>query len=66
MPEKPKNPPKTQVNLEEYMKTKDARSKDKLKLRLPTLVKVLIAFPVAYILFLVIYFLANLRFLPEH
>lgn len=49
----------------EYNKTKEARQNNKLKLFYPTLIKVLVAIPVVYFLFLIIYFLTTAKNLPE-
>ncbi len=57
--------PKAKFNLAEYNKTKEARQSNKLKLFYPTLIKVLVAIPVVYFLFLIIYFLTTAKNLPE-
>jgi hypothetical protein len=61
------NPGKnSQVDIHEYLKTKEQRAKRKMKLHYPLFVKILAAVPVAYVLFLIIYFIVRLRFVPEH
>ena len=63
-----KNPvvKKNQISLEEYLKIKEKRAKSKLQLHFPFIVRLIIGVPAAYFIFLVIYFLIHLRFLPEH
>ncbi len=58
-------PAKVKFNIAEYNKGKDLREKNRLKLFYPTLVKVLVAIPVVYFLFLIIYFLTTAKNLPE-
>ncbi len=58
-------PAKAKFNIAEYNKTKNVREKNRLKLFYPTLVKVLIAIPVIYFLFLILYFLTTAKNLPE-
>ena len=57
---------KSQVDLEDYIKIKEKRAKSKLKLHFPWLLRIIIAVPCAYLLFLLLYFLFYLRFVPEH
>ena len=57
---------KSQVTLEEYLKIKEKRANSKLKLHFPLMVRLIVAVPAGYFIFLVIYFLIYLRFLPEH
>lgn len=66
MADKPPGAPKSQVGLEEYLKTREKRAKNKMKLRFPMWVVFLTAIPAAYLVFLIIYFLVRLRFLAEH
>ncbi len=67
MAEKPPvTPKKTQLGLDDYMKVKEKRAKEKLKLRFPLLVKILIAVPIVYCVVIIIYFLLKIRFLAEH
>ena len=61
-----KAPKKDQLTLEQYMKVKEKLAKSKLKLHVPLLVKVIIGLPMAYILFLMVYFVLYLRFVAEH
>lgn len=58
-------PAKVKFDITQYNSTKDLREKNRLKLFYPTLVKVLVAIPVAYFLFLIIYFLTTAKNLPE-
>jgi len=64
------NPPTSQkakqLSLEEYAKIKDKLARSKLKLTFPLIIKVCFFIPVVYLLFLVIYYLAQLRFMAEH
>jgi len=55
-----------QLSLEEYSKIKGKLAKSKLKLTFPWIIKVCFIIPVAYWIFLVIYYLAQLRFIAEH
>ncbi len=67
MAQKPSNAPKTkQLTLEEYAKIKGKLTKSKLKLTFPWIVKVCFFVPLGYCVFLIIYYLVQLRFLAEH
>jgi hypothetical protein len=55
-----------QLSLKEYAKIKEKLAKSKLKLTFPWIIKVCFIVPVAYCIFLVIYYLVHLRFLAEH
>jgi hypothetical protein len=55
-----------QISLEEYAKIKGKITRSKLKLSFPWIIKACFIFPLVYALFLVIYYLAHLRFLAEH
>ena len=55
-----------QLSIEEYNKIKGKLAKSKLKLSFPWIIKLCFILPVAYWLFLVIYYLCRLRFLAEH
>jgi hypothetical protein len=55
-----------QLSLEEYAKIKEKLAKSKLKLTFPWIIKVCFIVPLMYCVFLVIYYLAQLRFLAEH
>jgi cell division septal protein FtsQ len=55
-----------QLSLEEYAKIKEKLTKSKLKLSFPWAIKVCFLIPLLYVLFLIVYYLLHLRFLPEH
>lgn len=55
-----------QLSLEEYAKIKGKLAKSRLKLRFPWIIKAAFIIPLAYCIFLIIYFIAHLRFLSEH
>jgi hypothetical protein len=55
-----------QLTLEEYAKIKDKVAKSKLKLSFPWIIKVCFIIPVLYCVFLIIYYLIQLRFIAEH
>jgi len=55
-----------QLSLAEYAKIKDKVVKSKLKLTFPLIIKIALALPIAYCLFLIIYFFSQLRFVAEH
>ena len=55
-----------QLSLEEYSKMKEKSAKSKLKLSFPWIIKACFIIPLLYALFLIIYYLVHLRFLPEH
>ena len=55
-----------QLTLEEYAKVKEKLAKSKLKLNLPVVAKICFAVPLAYLVLLIIFFLAHVRLLPEH
>lgn len=57
---------KGQISLEDYVKLKEKRAKSRLKLHFPWLVRFVMAIPVAYLIFLIVYFLVSLRFKAEH
>lgn len=54
------------LTLEEYAKIKEKLTKSKLKLTFPWIIKVCFILPLAYCVFLIIYYLAQLRFIAEH
>jgi len=67
MAQKPPNPSKAkQLSLEEYAKIKEKVAKSKLKLTFPWIIKVVFFLPIAYLVFLIIYYLIQLRFIAEH
>ncbi len=67
MAQKSPNTQKTkQLTLEEYAKIKGKLAKSKLKLTFPWIIKVCFIIPLGYCLFLIIYYLAQLRFIAEH
>jgi len=55
-----------QLSLEEYAKIKEKLAKSKLKLSFPWVIKACFIIPLLYVVFLIIYYLVHLRFLPEH
>jgi hypothetical protein len=55
-----------QLSLEEYAKIKEKIAKSKLKLTFPMIIKVCFFIPLAYCLFLVIYYVVQLRFMSGH
>ena len=55
-----------QLSLEEYAKIKEKLAKSKLKLSFPWVIKACFIVPLAYCVFLIIYYLVHLRFLAEH
>ena len=55
-----------QLTLEEYAKIKGKLTKSKLKLNFPWIIKVCFIIPLLYCVFLIIYYLVQLRFLAEH
>jgi len=55
-----------QISIEEYTKVKEKLAKSKLKLTFPWIIKICFIAPLLYCLFLVIYYLAQLRFIAEH
>jgi hypothetical protein len=67
MAEKSSTPPKKkQLSLEEYAKIKEKVAKSKLKLTFPWIIKICFIVPAIYCIFLIIYYVAHLRFLAEH
>ncbi len=56
----------TKLSLTEYTKLKDKIGKSKLKLQFPLMIKLAIALPLTYLLFMVIYYIIHLRHLAEH
>ncbi len=58
--------PVKQLSLDEYAKVKGKLTQSKLKLNFPLIIKSCFIVPIVYGLFLVIYYVAHLRFLPEH
>jgi len=67
MAEKSQNPQKTkQLSLEEYAKIKGKLAKSKLKLSFPWIIKFCFIVPALYCVFLIVYYLAQLRFVAEH
>ena len=59
-------PKKKQLSLEEYAKIKEKLAKSKLKLTFPWIIKICFIVPLVYVVFLVFYYVAHLRFLAEH
>jgi hypothetical protein len=57
---------KTQLTLAEYQKIKKSVEKKKLKLNFPWFLKLCFALPLVYVLFLLIYYLAYVRFVAIH
>jgi len=55
-----------QLSLDEYAKIKEKLAKSKLKLNFPWIIKFCFIVPLIYCIFLVIYYLLQLRFLAEH
>jgi len=55
-----------QLSLDEYAKIKEKLAKSKLKLTFPWIIKLCFLLPLAYCAFLVIYYLAQLRFIVGH
>ena len=55
-----------QLSMVEYAKIKEKLAKSKLKLTFPWIIKVCFIVPLLYCVFLVIYYLVQLRFLAEH
>ena len=55
-----------QLSLEEYAKIKEKLAKSKLKLNFPWIIKLCFFFPLAYGIFLVIYYLTQIRFTATH
>ena len=55
-----------QLSLEEYGKIKEKRAKNRLKLQFPMVVKFFISFPIAYLGFLILFFLFFVRFATKH
>ena len=66
MPQNSSPQPNKQLSLEEYAKIKEKLAKSKLKLSFPLIIKVCFIIPLLYAVFLIIYYLVHLRFLPEH
>jgi len=66
MPQDSSSQPNKQLSLEEYAKIKEKLAKSKLKLSFPLIIKVCFIIPLLYAVFLIIYYLVHLRFLPEH
>ncbi len=57
---------KNQLSLEEYLKIKEARAKSRLKLHFPMMVKVILFIPIVYFVFILVYFIVQIRFIAEH
>ena len=67
MAEKPSSPKKAaQIPFADYLKIKEKKAKDKLKLHLPPLVLIILTIPAAYFIFMLLYFLVYIRFVAEH
>jgi hypothetical protein len=67
MAQKTPNSTKTkQISMQEYAKIKEKIAKSKLKLTFPWIIKVCFIIPLVYCIFLIIYYLMQLRFLAEH
>jgi hypothetical protein len=56
----------TQLTMQEYLKIKAQVNKSKLKLKFPLALKIIMAIPLVYVLFLIIYYLVHVRMLAEH
>ncbi len=61
-----KNKKSTKLSLVEYAKLKEKIGKSKLQLHFPLMIKLAIAVPLAYLLFMLIYYIVHLRHLAEH
>jgi hypothetical protein len=62
-----KNKPKTtQLGLDEYNKIKEKRAKDRLKLQFPLFIKLFVFLPIAYLVFLMAFYLIYIRFATDH
>ncbi len=59
-------PKKSQISLQDYIKVKEKNAKSRLKLHFPLPIKIILAVPAAFFIFLVLYFLLHLRFVAEH
>ena len=55
-----------QLSLKEYAKIKEKLAKSKLKLTFPWIIKVCFIVPLSYGVFLIIYYLFQLRFITGH
>jgi len=66
MAEKNQNPKAKQLTLEQYAKIKEKLAKSKLKLTFPWIVKICFIVPLAYCVFLILYWLLQVRFMAEH
>ena len=55
-----------QLTLDEYAKIKEKLAKSKLKLTFPNIIKACFIIPLIYCVFLIIYYISQLRFLAEH
>ena len=55
-----------QLSLQEYAKIKEKLAKSKLRLTFPWIIKVCFIVPLVYCAFLIVYYLAQLRFLSVH
>lgn len=66
MAEKSPNPKAKQLSLAQYAKIKEKVAKSKLKLTFPWIIKVCFIVPLVYCVFLIIYYLWQLRFMAEH
>ena len=62
---KPNTKKAKQLSLAEYAKVKEKLAKSKLKLNFPLFIKACFIIPLAYVIFLIIYYLAQLRFIAE-
>jgi len=67
MAQNPSTSPKDKkLTIEEYAKIKEKLAKSRLNLSFPWIVKVCFIIPCIFLAFLVIYYLAHLRFVSEH
>ncbi len=57
---------KPKVSIAQYLKSKDARAKQKLKLHFPWAVRILLGLPLLILVFLLLYFVFKVRFLSEY
>jgi hypothetical protein len=61
-----KKPILKKLSIEEYSKLKEKIAKSKLSLQFPLMIKLGIALPLAYLLFMVIYYIVHIMHLAEH
>jgi len=66
MADKPNKMKAKQLSLEEYAKIKEKLAKSRLKLTFPWIIKLCFIVPILYCVFLIFYYLFQLRFLAQH